>query len=158
MFHMQNKNSVFFVDWIPNNVKTAVCDIPPRGLKVSQSVSETVSESVSKAVSQIGRQLDIQLVTVRRQSTQSVSYSFCQSVCQPVNQSVNPSVTQPFYHSEFYKSVSQSVSPSDSFQMAATFIGNTTAIQELFTRISDQFTGWFTCHMIDCHMTDFVKV
>ncbi|CAM4932025.1 unnamed protein product [Rotaria socialis] len=53
-------NSSYFVEWIPNNVKTAVCDIPPRGLK-----------------------------------------------------------------------------------MAATFIGNSTAIQELFKRISEQFTAMF---------------
>merc|ERR1711878_33626 len=57
MLNVQNKNSAYFVEWIPNNVKTAVCDIPPRGLK-----------------------------------------------------------------------------------MAATFIGNSTAIQELFKRISEQFT------------------
>ncbi len=58
MMSVQNKNSSYFVEWIPNNVKTAVCDIPPRGLK-----------------------------------------------------------------------------------MSATFVGNTTAIQELFKRISEQFTG-----------------
>lgn len=58
MFNVQQKNSAYFVEWIPNNVKTAVCDIPPRGLR-----------------------------------------------------------------------------------MAATFIGNSTAIQELFKRVSEQFTG-----------------
>ena len=57
---VQSKNSSYFVEWVPNNVKTAVCDIPPRGLK-----------------------------------------------------------------------------------MAATFIGNTTAIQELFKRVSTQFTAMF---------------
>ncbi|EFP09422.1 CRE-BEN-1 protein [Caenorhabditis remanei] len=60
MMNVQNKNSSYFVEWIPNNVKTAVCDIPPRGLK-----------------------------------------------------------------------------------MSATFIGNSTAIQELFKRISEQFTAMF---------------
>ena len=60
MFTIQNKNSSYFVEWIPHNVKTAVCDIPPRGLK-----------------------------------------------------------------------------------MSGTFIGNTTAIQELFKRISEQFTAMF---------------
>ena len=50
----------FFVEWIPNNVKTAVCDVPPRNLT-----------------------------------------------------------------------------------MSATFIGNTTAIQEIFKRISEQFTAMF---------------
>ena len=53
-------SSSYFVEWVPNNVKTAVCDIPPRGLK-----------------------------------------------------------------------------------MAGTFIGNSTAIQELFRRISEQFTAMF---------------
>lgn len=60
MLSVQNKNSSYFVEWIPNNVKTAVCDIPPKGLK-----------------------------------------------------------------------------------MSSTFIGNTTAIQELFKRISEQFTAMF---------------
>ncbi|KAI6073870.1 Tubulin beta-1 chain [Aix galericulata] len=57
---VQTKNSSYFVEWIPNNVKVAVCDIPPRGLK-----------------------------------------------------------------------------------MAATFIGNNTAIQELFIRVSEQFSAMF---------------
>ena len=35
MMLVQNRNAAYFVDWIPNNVKTAVCDIPPRGLKMS---------------------------------------------------------------------------------------------------------------------------
>jgi tubulin beta len=60
ILNVQNKNSSYFVEWIPNNVKTAVCDIPPRGLK-----------------------------------------------------------------------------------MASTFIGNSTAIQELFKRVSEQFTAMF---------------
>jgi len=60
MQNMQNKNNSYFVEWIPNNVLTASCDIPPRGLK-----------------------------------------------------------------------------------MAGTFIGNTTAIQDIFKRISEQFTVMF---------------
>ncbi|KAK4301258.1 hypothetical protein Pmani_026591 [Petrolisthes manimaculis] len=60
MLSVQKKNSSYFVEWIPNNVKTAVCDIPPRGMK-----------------------------------------------------------------------------------MAATFIGNSTSIQDLFKRISEQFTAMF---------------
>lgn len=35
MLNVQNKQKQNFVDWIPNNVKTAVCDIPPRGLPMS---------------------------------------------------------------------------------------------------------------------------
>eukprot|EP00768_Dysnectes_brevis_P004092 gnl/Dysnectes_brevis/290_a323_4518.p1 GENE.gnl/Dysnectes_brevis/290_a323_4518~~gnl/Dysnectes_brevis/290_a323_4518.p1 ORF type:complete len:475 (-),score=152.15 gnl/Dysnectes_brevis/290_a323_4518:1445-2806(-) len=35
MLNVQNKNSSYFVEWIPNNIKTAVCDIPPRGAKMS---------------------------------------------------------------------------------------------------------------------------
>ncbi|XP_022114129.1 tubulin beta chain [Pieris rapae] len=57
---IQNKNSSYFVEWIPNNMKVSVCDVPPEGLK-----------------------------------------------------------------------------------MAATFIGNTTAIQEVFKRILEQFTAMF---------------
>jgi len=60
MQNVQNKNSAYFVEWIPNNVLTAQCDIPPQGLK-----------------------------------------------------------------------------------MAVTFLGNSTAIQELFRRVGDQFTAMF---------------
>merc|ERR1719380_495163 len=60
MLNVQNKNSSYFVEWIPNNIKSAVCDIPPKGLK-----------------------------------------------------------------------------------MAVTFLGNTTAIQEMFKRVSEQFTAMF---------------
>lgn len=35
MMNIQDKNSTYFVEWIPNNVKTAICDIPPRGLKMA---------------------------------------------------------------------------------------------------------------------------
>ncbi|XP_035518278.1 tubulin beta chain isoform X2 [Morone saxatilis] len=35
MLAMQQKNSNYFVDWIPHNVKVSVCDIPPRGLKMA---------------------------------------------------------------------------------------------------------------------------
>lgn len=35
MINVRNRNLSYFVDWIPNNIKTAICDIPPRGLKMS---------------------------------------------------------------------------------------------------------------------------
>merc|ERR1719333_1859062 len=35
MLNVQNKNSSYFVEWIPNNIKAAVCDIPPKGLKMA---------------------------------------------------------------------------------------------------------------------------
>lgn len=34
---IQNKNSAYFVEWIPNNVQTAFCSVPPRGLKMSST-------------------------------------------------------------------------------------------------------------------------
>ncbi|XP_044271330.1 tubulin beta chain-like [Tribolium madens] len=34
MYNIQNKNSSYFIEWIPNNLKSAICDIPPRGLKI----------------------------------------------------------------------------------------------------------------------------
>merc|ERR1719379_615973 len=35
MLNVQNKNSSYFVEWIPNNIKMSVCDIPPKGLKMA---------------------------------------------------------------------------------------------------------------------------
>ncbi|KAA8537517.1 hypothetical protein F0562_027125 [Nyssa sinensis] len=37
MINVQNKNSSYFVEWIPNNVKSSVCDIPPTGLKMAST-------------------------------------------------------------------------------------------------------------------------
>ncbi|KAL0325870.1 UNVERIFIED_CONTAM: Tubulin beta-1 chain [Sesamum radiatum] len=37
MLNVQNKNSSYFVEWIPNNVKSSVCDIPPTGLKMAST-------------------------------------------------------------------------------------------------------------------------
>jgi len=60
MLTVKNKNSSYFVEWIPHNIKSSSCDIPPKGLA-----------------------------------------------------------------------------------MSVTFIGNSTAIQELFKRVNDQFTAMF---------------
>lgn len=38
MLNIQNKNSSYFVEWILHNVKTAVCDIPPKGTKIFWNV------------------------------------------------------------------------------------------------------------------------
>lgn len=35
MLNVRNRNISHFVEWIPNNIKTAICDIPPKGLKMS---------------------------------------------------------------------------------------------------------------------------
>ena len=37
MVSMQNKNSAYFVEWIPSNVKTAVCNVPPKNMKMSST-------------------------------------------------------------------------------------------------------------------------
>jgi len=35
MLNVQAKNQHYFVEWIPNNIKSSVCDIPPAHLKMS---------------------------------------------------------------------------------------------------------------------------
>jgi len=54
MLNVQNKNSSYFVDWIPNNVKTAVCDIPPCGLKMSSTFigNTTAIQELFKRISE----------------------------------------------------------------------------------------------------------
>merc|ERR1719305_2142924 len=37
MLNVQDKNKSYFSGFIPNNLKTAICDIPPKGLKMSVS-------------------------------------------------------------------------------------------------------------------------
>ncbi|XP_051168680.1 tubulin beta chain-like isoform X2 [Leptopilina boulardi] len=54
MLNIQNKNSSFFVEWIPNNVKTAVCDIPPKGLTMSSTFigNTTAIQELFKRISE----------------------------------------------------------------------------------------------------------
>ncbi|CAG2246003.1 TUBB [Mytilus edulis] len=54
MLNVQNKNSSYFVEWIPHNVKTAVCDIPPKGTKMSGTFigNSTAIQELFKRISE----------------------------------------------------------------------------------------------------------
>merc|ERR1712094_98933 len=54
MLNVQNKNSSYFVQWIPNNLKCAICDIPPKGLKMSVGFcgNSTCMQEVMKRVAE----------------------------------------------------------------------------------------------------------
>ncbi|XP_038624030.1 tubulin beta chain-like [Tachyglossus aculeatus] len=54
MLNVQNKNSSYFTEWIPNNVKTAMCDIPPRGLTISATIigNSTAIQELFKCISE----------------------------------------------------------------------------------------------------------
>uniref|UniRef100_A0A0A9ZGD5 Tubulin beta-2 chain n=1 Tax=Lygus hesperus TaxID=30085 RepID=A0A0A9ZGD5_LYGHE len=54
MLNIQNKNSSFFVEWIPNNIKSSICDIPPKGLSMSTTFigNSTAIQEVFKRVSE----------------------------------------------------------------------------------------------------------
>jgi Tubulin len=54
MLNVQSKNSSYFVEWIPNNVKVAVCDIAPRGLKMSATFigNTTAIQEMFKRISE----------------------------------------------------------------------------------------------------------
>merc|ERR1712196_206060 len=45
MLNVQNKNSSYFVEWIPNNIKVGICDIPPKGLKMAVCFLATPQQS-----------------------------------------------------------------------------------------------------------------
>jgi tubulin beta len=53
--NVQNKNTAYFVEWIPNNVMTALCDIPPRGLTMSSTFVGN-STSIQELFKRIGNQ------------------------------------------------------------------------------------------------------
>ena len=54
MLNVRNKNSSYFVDWIPNNIKSSVCDIPPKGLKMSATFigNSTAIQEIFKRVAE----------------------------------------------------------------------------------------------------------
>ncbi|KAK9324664.1 Tubulin/FtsZ, GTPase domain-containing protein [Lipomyces orientalis] len=55
MRSVQAKNSAYFVEWIPNNVQTALCAIPPKGLKMSATFIGN-STSIQELFKRIGDQ------------------------------------------------------------------------------------------------------
>ncbi|KAI4164741.1 MAG: hypothetical protein LQ342_001716 [Letrouitia transgressa] len=58
MRNVQNKNASYFVEWIPNNVQTALCSIPPRGLKMSSTFIGN-STSIQELFKRIGDQFTV---------------------------------------------------------------------------------------------------
>ena len=55
MLNVQNKNSSYFVEWIPNNIKASVCDIPPKGLKMSSTFVGN-STAIQEMFKRVGEQ------------------------------------------------------------------------------------------------------
>lgn len=54
LLHTQSKNSHYFVEWIPNNIKSSVCDVPPKGFKMSCAFigNSTAIQEMFKRVSE----------------------------------------------------------------------------------------------------------
>ncbi len=69
MMQVQRKNENYFVDWIPNNVMSSVCDIPPCGLEMSATLvgnSTSIKEIFQRIHDQyIGKALFLLLVMMR---------------------------------------------------------------------------------------------
>ncbi|KAK9466615.1 beta-tubulin [Lipomyces arxii] len=55
MRSIQTKNSAYFVEWIPNNVQTALCAVPPKGLKMAATFVGN-STSIQELFKRIGDQ------------------------------------------------------------------------------------------------------
>ncbi|KAL7661444.1 Tubulin beta chain (Beta tubulin), variant 2 [Aspergillus niger] len=55
MRNIQSKNQTYFVEWIPNNIQTALCSIPPRGLKMSSTFIGN-STSIQELFKRVGDQ------------------------------------------------------------------------------------------------------
>merc|ERR550539_18978 len=58
MMNMVNKNSTYFVEWIPNNLKASICDIPPIGMKMS-SVFVGNSTAIQEAWKRVADQFTL---------------------------------------------------------------------------------------------------
>jgi tubulin beta len=80
MLNVQNKNSSYFVEWIPNNVKASVCDIPPKGLKMSATFIGNSTAIQARTSKHPPTQIDFVLLYLMSGSIWSVSlfllYSF----------------------------------------------------------------------------------
>ena len=52
MYKLQSKNSAYFVDWIPNNIQTTLCDVSSPNLKMSATfiANTTACQEIFKRV------------------------------------------------------------------------------------------------------------
>ena len=57
---MQNKNCSSFAEWIPNNIKTAVCDIPPTRLKMAATFMGN-NTAIQTLIKRMGDQFRVML-------------------------------------------------------------------------------------------------
>jgi tubulin beta len=73
MLNVQNKNSSYFVEWIPNNVKASVCDIPPKGLKMSATFIGNSTAIQARTSKHLPTQIDFVLLYLMSCSIWSVS-------------------------------------------------------------------------------------
>jgi len=55
MIQIQNRNSEAFVPWIPNNIKSSICNVAPKGMKMSGTFIAN-STSVQDLFKRIGTQ------------------------------------------------------------------------------------------------------
>merc|ERR1712088_484730 len=55
MVNVQNKNSSYFVEWIPNNIKSSICNIPPSNLELAVTFlgnSTSIMEMFKRVIEQ----------------------------------------------------------------------------------------------------------
>jgi len=54
MLRVQSQNSNYFVEWIPNNIKSSVCDVPPKGMAMSATFlgNSTATKEMFERVAQ----------------------------------------------------------------------------------------------------------
>ncbi|KAH3903033.1 Tubulin beta chain [Saccharomycodes ludwigii] len=58
MLKVQTRNSSYFVEWIPNNVQTAVCSVAPKGLDMAATFIGN-STSIQELFKRIGNQFSV---------------------------------------------------------------------------------------------------
>jgi hypothetical protein len=75
MLNVQNKNSSYFVEWIPNNIKSSVCDIPPKGLKMATTFIGN-STSIQEMFKRVSEQFTLMF---RRKAFLHCRYCDCSS-------------------------------------------------------------------------------
>ena len=61
MLKAQQRNSAYFVEWIPHNVQTSLCSVPPKGLKISSTFVGN-----STAIQEIFKRIDDQFSAMFR--------------------------------------------------------------------------------------------
>ncbi|SMQ56522.1 unnamed protein product [Zymoseptoria tritici ST99CH_3D7] len=150
--NVQNKNTAYLVKWISNNVQTALCFIPPRGLKMSTFVgNSTFIQELFKRVGDQFSAMSRRKAFLHWYPIEAMNeMEFTRSRTRIATSHNKNTACDVEWIPNNVQTDLCSIPPRG-LKMWSTFVGNSTSVQELFSAISRRkpLLHWYTGEGMD---------